>query len=148
MLRKIKSKTAPKPPKHDRASRLSRAGSVTVEFALVSSIAFLLILGSIEFSRIFMIRGGAGNAAYQGARRAIVPGATAALAEQAARDTLTRSFVKEASISVSPSVITSSTNEVNVTVRVELSKNSWIASRFTPNMVITRSCTLSRQVVD
>ena len=131
-----------------RNGEKKRQGAVTVEFALMRSIAFMLVLGTIEFSRIFMIRGGVSNAAYQGARRSIVPGATAASVKAIATDTLTRSFVRKSSVEVSPEVITPTTNEVTVTVRVNLGDNSWIASRFTKGMIIQRSCTLSKQMVD
>lgn len=126
----------------------SHKGQVTIEFALMSSLAFMMVLGTIEFSRVFMIRSGVSNAAYQGARRGIVPGATPAVIESVARDALARSFVKVANIEITPSVINSSTNEVTVKVRVDLAKNSWTASRFTKGMFIERQCTLSRQIID
>lgn len=126
----------------------SRLGALTVEFALMSSIAFMLVLGTIEFSRVFMIRGSVSNAAYQGARRAMIPGATASAAEASARDALNRSFVKKATITINPQTITSTTTEVTVTVNVNLAENSWVPSRFTRNMSIERSCTLSRQIIE
>jgi Flp pilus assembly protein TadG len=132
----------------NRYRHASRWGAVTVEFAIMSSIVFMLILGTIEFSRVFMIRGSVSNAAYQGARRGMIPGATASLAEASARDTLNRSFVRTATITVTPANITSSTSEVTVTVRVNLAENAWIPSRFTRNMFIQRSCTLSRQLIE
>lgn len=134
--------------KRKLSTTISRMGAVTVEFALVSSIAFMLILGTIEFSRVFMIRGGVSNAAYQGARRGMIPGATASLAEAAARDTLDRSFVRTAVITVTPNNITSSTKEITVRVRVNLAENAWIPSRFTQNLFIERSCTLGRQTIE
>ena len=60
-----------------RPSTSSRRGAVTVEFSLVAAVAFLLIFASIEFARINVIRHTADNAAYEAARRTIVPNATA-----------------------------------------------------------------------
>ncbi len=62
----------------------SRLGVSTVEFAIVANILFIMILTCMEFARMNMVRNLAQDAAYFGARHAIVPGATAAEAiEQA-----------------------------------------------------------------
>ena len=55
----------------------SRAGATAVEFAIVAPIFFLIMLASFEFSRLNVIRHTADNAAYEAARHAMVPGATA-----------------------------------------------------------------------
>ena len=51
-----------------------RRGATAVEFALVAPIAFLLILGLIEFGRALMVQHLLNNAARQGARVATIEG--------------------------------------------------------------------------
>ena len=62
-----------------RRSRRARGrrGATLVEFAFVAPVFFLILLASIEFSRLNMMRHTAAHAAYEGARTALVPGATA-----------------------------------------------------------------------
>ena len=54
-----------------------RHGAATVEFAVVLPLLVLLVFGSVELTRGLMLRHSADNAAYEAARTAIVPGATA-----------------------------------------------------------------------
>ena len=86
---------------HRYASR-RRLGASTVEFALTAPILIVFIVCAIEFGRANMIRGTLGNAAYEGARQAVTPGATAKQAESAARELLDTTLVKNAQIDVQP----------------------------------------------
>ena len=52
-----------------------------VEFAIVAPILFLFFFAAFEFCRASMIRHTADNAVYEGARAAIIPGATAGEAQ-------------------------------------------------------------------
>ena len=54
-----------------------RTGAVTVEVAITAPILFLFVFAGIEFARVNMISDTCENAAFEGARRGIVPGATA-----------------------------------------------------------------------
>ncbi|MFN9974805.1 MAG: TadE/TadG family type IV pilus assembly protein, partial [Phycisphaerae bacterium] len=54
---------------------------MTVEFAIVSPLIFLLFLGSLEMTSLNFVRQTAGNASYEAARKLIIPGGTAAQAE-------------------------------------------------------------------
>src|SRR3989304_7544629 len=65
------------PPAQPRRRRRTRAAAVVVEFAICAPILFLFFFASLEFSRVNMIRQSVENAVYEGARRGIVPGATA-----------------------------------------------------------------------
>ncbi len=120
-----------------------RRGSVTVETAIVLPILFAIMFASVDCARLNMLRNSAQNAAYEGARNAIVPGATATNASAAANKVLSAVGVKNAIVTVSPSVITSETDTVTVTITVPLKDNSWMASsaKTTKNMV--RTCTMS-----
>ena len=53
-----------------------RRGTALVEFAIVLPVFFLLILGIIEFGRAFMVGQLVTNAAREGARQAVLDGAT------------------------------------------------------------------------
>jgi Flp pilus assembly protein TadG len=128
-----------------RKTSSRRTGATAVEFALAAPLAFMLLCGSIEFGRANMVLNATANAAYQGARRAIVPGATSAQAISAANATLTASSVKSATVTVSPSTISTTTQTVSVTVSVPLNANSWMSAFFTKNISISRSCTLTRE---
>ena len=62
--------------KFSRLRRRSRRGVVMAEFAIVLPIFILAVIGIIEFGRAVMVQQILVNAAREGARRAIVPGAT------------------------------------------------------------------------
>lgn len=56
--------------------RQRRCGVAAVEMAVVLPLFFLIVLGIIEFGRAVMVQQILTNAAREGARRAIIPGAT------------------------------------------------------------------------
>lgn len=66
-----------------------RKGAAAVEFALVAPLFFLLILGIIEFARVFMVIQVLNNGAREGARKAILPGATQTLVDQTIENYMT-----------------------------------------------------------
>ena len=102
-------------------------------------------LVSLEFGRTNQVLNATSNAAYQGCRRAIVPGATVVQATAAAQSSLSAGFISGAVITVNPTTITSTTTTVTVTVAVALNTNSWIGQTFTKGVVVTRACTLTRE---
>jgi hypothetical protein len=62
-----------------RASKVDgvfRPGAVAMELALILPVLLMLILGIIEVGRAMMVRQIVTSAAREGARRAIIPGAT------------------------------------------------------------------------
>ncbi|HJS06582.1 MAG TPA: TadE family protein [Pirellulales bacterium] len=124
-----------------------RRGAALVEFALTASLLFLIVLTAVEFMRVNTIVNTSENAAYEGARTGIVPGATAADAIAAAQSTLNVIGTRNAVVSVEPETITSDTEEITVTVQVPLDDNSFIAPRFFLGKTLTKACTLSREVV-
>lgn len=124
-----------------------RCGAVAVEFALVAPILFLFIFGIIEFARLNMLRNSLENAAYEGARRGVIPGATAAEAEAEARRILNAVSVSNAQVGVSPAIIVSTTPEITVTVKVPLNGAAWTFYFSSPSNVMTRSITLKREPI-
>ena len=97
-------------------SRTNRTAAVVVEFAICAPILFLFFFASLEFSRVNMIRQSVENAVYEGARRGIVPGATAANCRASAQAVLNSISAGGATINVTPTVITKDTPEVTVAV--------------------------------
>jgi Flp pilus assembly protein TadG len=125
--------------------RMPRRGVVTVEFAIVFPLVLMVVFGSVEFARLNMLVNSIENAAYEGARRGIVPGATAANSEAEAAQLLQAVGAVNATVTVAPAVITPLTSEVTVTVTLPLNDNAWVTPRFTKGRSIVRSCTLSRE---
>lgn len=83
-----------------------------------------------------VIRHTADNAAYEAARHAMVPGATAAEARSKAFSILNLVGARGATITINPATIDESVDEITVTVDVPLSQNGWIAPKFTSNKTI------------
>jgi Flp pilus assembly protein TadG len=144
------------PKMHDRVdaarrrparSRCPRRGAVLVEFALTSSLLFLILFTAIEFMRVNTIVNSAENAAYEGARAGIVPGASASDAISAAQAIINVIGVRNATVLVEPGTIAANTPEITVTVQVPLNSNSFIAPRFFLDKTLTKACTLSRELV-
>lgn len=124
-----------------------RRGAVSVEFALVVPVLFLFIFGIIEFARLNMLRNSIENAAYEGARRAIIPGATADDAEAEALLVMKSISVHNAKVEVSPGTINSATPDVTVTVGVPLNGAAWVIYVSSRNNVMSRSITLKREPI-
>lgn len=130
----------------NRRVRPQRAGTTTVEFALVCPLVFLFLLAAVEFARANQALNAVSNAAYQGCRAGIVPGATATAAQAAAQKNIDAALLAGSTITVTPANITNTTTEVTVSVSVPLAQNSWMIKLFyTSGSTITRSCTLTRE---
>lgn len=128
-----------------RVSDALRRGAVAVEFAITVPFLFLILFGSIEFSRANMLRQTVSEAAYEAARRGTVPGATADAVKATADRLLKAASTRSYTISVSPTTILSTTPEITCTVSVPLSQNAWGKLMFTNKTVLTRSFTLRRE---
>ena len=114
--------------KHNK--KPDRTGAVAVEMAVTLPLLFLIVFASIEFSRMNVIRHTASNAAYEAARRAIVPGSTATDAEDVARSLMASCGARGVNVSVIPGVIAADTPEVEVVVNVDCDANGFIANQF------------------
>ncbi len=124
-----------------------RHGAVTVEFAFVLPLLFLLVFGGFELSRVNMMRNSIENAAYEGARRGIVPGATAADCKATTQNLLNIVDIKQSVITVTPAVIDPDTEFVTVTVELPLNHlNGYITPRFYLGRVLRASITLPREM--
>lgn len=127
--------------------RKDRHGALTVEMALCVPILFLLLLGTLEFARMNMLRNSVDNAAYEGARRGVVPGAQASDCVTAAQSVLTAVRAQNATITVTPSTISDTTSQVSVSVSVPMAQNSWGPARFLSGATLRSVSTKSREFV-
>lgn len=118
-----------------------------VEFAIVAPILFLFFFAAFEFCRVNMIRHTADNAVYEGARVAIIPGATAAEAEAEARQILNSLGLTNVSVTVTPATIRRDTEQVTVRALIPLDQNSFIPASFTNGKSIDRELTMTREGV-
>lgn len=114
----------------------NRAGAAAVEFAIVAPIFFTLVIASLEFGRLNVIRHTADQAAYEAARHAMVPGATAAEAKSKADSMLRIAGARGAAVTINPATLTPDVKEITVTVDVPMNQNGWITPRFTQSTTI------------
>lgn len=120
----------------------ARSAATAVEFAIVAPIFFLFLLASFEFGWLNVLRHTADNAAYEAARAAMVPGATAADAIAKAKSILSVVKTRNAKVTVTPSVINASTDHVTVTIDVPMNSNALVVPRFTGTKTIHCVATL------
>ncbi|QEG00298.1 TadE-like protein [Stieleria maiorica] len=128
----------------DRSFRRRKAarGATTVEFALVFPLIILFFTFTFEVCRVLMLQHTADTAAYEAARSAMVPGATAAEAEQVAQLLLDNAGLTLADIHVTPVDITDETALITVEVSIPVNENSWIAPSQFANFVVSSEVTL------
>jgi Flp pilus assembly protein TadG len=122
--------------------RTCRRGATAVEFALAAPVFFLFLLAAFEFGWLNVIRHTADNAAYEAARTAMVPGATAAEATAKANNLLNIVGARSAQITVTPATVTPETDQVTVTIDIPMNKNGLVVPRFTSATTIHSSSTL------
>jgi Flp pilus assembly protein TadG len=113
-----------------------------VEFAIVAPVFFILVMAAFEFGRINVLRHTADNAAYEGARRAMVPGATAAEAVGEAERILRIVGTRGAKVTVNPTALGPEVDQITVTVEVPMGQNGWITPRFSRNATLRATSTL------
>ena len=125
-----------------RWRKVDRSGAVTVEFALVAPVFFLILFALFEFAWLNVVRHTADTAAYEASRAAIIPGATVAQAEATANRILSAVGTRGATITVDPPNLGPDTTSVTVEVQVPMRPNAIIVSRFTGDTVLRSESTL------
>jgi hypothetical protein len=122
--------------------RFRKTGATLVEFAIVLPIVLLFFLGLLEAARALMIRHTADTAAYEGARCAVVPGATSFEAIQECQRLLQIAGLKNASVVVNPSVIEEDTSFITVRVTVPLKGNIWTSNYWVNQITLSSEVTM------
>ncbi|EGF29247.1 TadE family protein [Rhodopirellula baltica WH47] len=102
-------------------------GTTVVEMAIVSTVLFTILISGIELTRVTMLRHSADHAAYIGARRGIITGATAENVEEVVQGHMDAIGIRDATVTVIPEEITEATTQVEVEVGVPLAMNTWIS---------------------
>lgn len=123
-------------PNHTNRIRKSRSrqarqrdGSVSVEMAMCMPILFLMFMGSLDLIRYNLLRNIVTQAAYEGARSALVKGAAISDVTDAIDDTMsTFNSNLQYTVVVNPSSLPSLSETISVTVNCDLSGPGWIVS--------------------
>ncbi|MDB4539852.1 pilus assembly protein [Saprospiraceae bacterium] len=132
--------------KRKQNCRCLRKGVTAVEFALTFPLLLLIVFGSLEFSRANMIRNMCENAALEGARAGMIPGATAQDCTDAANSLLDIIGIQNATVTIDPSTIVPATEVVEVTVTIPLADNSLPMSKFVLGTTMSQTAQLPREV--
>lgn len=119
-----------------------RRGAMLVEFALTFPVIVLFFFGILEMGRAMLLQHSADTAAYEGARSAMVPGATSTDARNAAIDLLQAANVGTYTITVTPTTIEEDTALISVRVDVPINENSWVIPSFLTDMTLSSEVTL------
>ena len=115
---------------HRKGLGHNRRGAAVVELAFTAPILFMLTFGMIDVGRAIMVQNLIANAARDGARSAVLAGATAEEIEAQVTDYLAASSINGATATVSPNPLSSADlgDPVSVTVQVAFSSVSWLPS--------------------
>ncbi len=132
-------------PAHQARQARRRSGATAVEFAFCAPIFFLFVFAGIELARANMLIHTVESASLQGARRGIVSGATAAQCKSAAQNVLDIARVHESTVTISPSKIKESTEQISVQVTVPLDNNMYFAPKFFGGKTISRTMIINRE---
>lgn len=130
-----------------RKLRKKQSGALTVEFALTLPVLLIILFGAYELGRANMMRNTAEAAAYEGARRGIIPGGTSDDVRDAAEFILSTSGVRSSNIRITPANIDRTTDRVVVEIDVPMDENSIMPSFFTGQITFTGRCELNRELV-
>jgi len=123
-----------------RRSSALRWGATAVEFAIIGNIMMIIILTCMEFARMNMTRNLMQDAAYFAARHAVVPGATADEAIEAADNIMGSMLSNGYTITVSE--LNADSESVNVTVEVDLGAVALFAPYFLPATTISTTANM------
>jgi hypothetical protein len=129
-----------------KSIRKNRRGGMAIEFALTAPIFFLMIFASIEFARVHMIQCAVENSAFEGARRGIIPGATANICKSTTENLLDEARLADYTVTVDPQSITPLTNEISVTVDVPITgENGFGITSFMGGRTMSKTIILPRE---
>ncbi|MGI8978939.1 MAG: TadE/TadG family type IV pilus assembly protein [Pirellulaceae bacterium] len=139
--------------KHRGLTRGKRLGAAAVEFAVVAPLFFLLVFGMVEFGRMVMIQQVITNASREGARKAVLDGATSSDVKSSVVTYMSNGGVTIATSNVIVNPTDPSTaaagSPVTVTVSVPFSEVSWLPSpMFLGSRQMIASTVMRREAVD
>lgn len=122
-----------------------RRGVTAVEMAMSLPVLFLFVFAAYELGRANMVMHTTEASAYEGCRIGILPDSTAADCEAAARNLLATAGVRNATVTVEPTDLTTDTETVSVTISVSYSDNTILAPLFMSGQPMIRTCEMTRE---
>ncbi len=132
-----------------RRRRQDRKGASLVEFAIVVVPMFTLLFSCIEVGRVYMIDSLAEDAAFECLRHVMVAGSTKAEAVSKAGEYLDLLGTQGYAVTVTPyngttvqSEINDDTDEVHVSITVDMSANTFVLSCFTNGITLRKTATI------
>lgn len=137
-----------------RSCRRNRRGAAAVEFAVVAPVLFLMVFGMIEYGRAVMVQQVMTNAAREGARSAVLDGATATDVETRVVDYLAGGGISSASadhVTIDPADPASAGfgDPVTVTVSIPFNQVSWLGTpMYLNNRSLTATAVMRRETVE
>ncbi len=133
-----------RPPRSHR-----RQGATLVEFAIIVVPMFTLIFACIEITRVYMIDSLAEDAAFECLRHVMVVGSTKQEAIDKAEEFLDLLSTQGYTVSITPynngtaqAEINDDTTDVNATITVDMSANTFVISWFTDGIMLNKSATM------
>ncbi|HZN33068.1 MAG TPA: TadE/TadG family type IV pilus assembly protein [Pirellulaceae bacterium] len=133
-----------------RIFRRKRRAAAAVEFAIVAPVFFLLVFGMIEYGRMVMVQQVLTNASREGARVAVLDGATVATVQTRVNDYLAAGSITGATITVAPNPLSGAEfgDPVTVTVSIGFNQVSWLPSpMYLGGKTMTASTVMRRETV-
>jgi len=133
-----------------RLCRNNRRGAAAVEFAIIAPVFFLLVFGMIEFGRMIMVQQIITNASREGARIAVLDGATTNGVTTQVTNYLDGAGVRGATVSVDPDPPTDAGwgEPVTVEVTIPFSNVSWLpVPMFVGDMDLSSTASMRRETV-
>jgi len=128
-------------------------GAATVEMAFVAPAIFLIVFGSIEFSRMIMVKQSLTNAAREGCRTAVLLTTTSDQSvEKAVRKHLRGSIASytnkdQVRIKIIPAAVSEQPTGTPIIVSVEVNFDdvSWLGPAFFDEVVLQANVTMIRE---
>lgn len=105
-----------------------RRGAAVVEFAMVAPLMVMLTMGMMEIGRMVMVKQIMINATREGAREAVLPGATTIGVQARVAEELAAASINGVTVTITPSVLESASAGAAITISatVPAANVSWI----------------------
>ena len=133
-----------------RSCRRKRRGAAVVEFAVVAPVFIMLVFGMIEYGRMVMVQQLMVNASREGARVAVLDGATTSSVQSQVNTFLTNAAISGQTVTVNPNPPSSAGYgaPVTVTVTIPFSSVSWLPSpMYLGGKTLTATTVMRRETV-
>jgi Flp pilus assembly protein TadG len=131
-----------------RGVKQKRKGTATVELAVCLPLIVIITFGSIETTNMIFLEQRLTAAAYEGARKATIPGKTSADATTAVNNVLSQFSITGSSVTITPTVTATTPvgTQIKVSVTAPISSNmGGITPFFTTMINLSASTTMIHQ---